>query len=126
MSTFRRYLTLDDAEAFLTEAKGLPAISSANVRLRKCLRACVLLSWVALEDGLDSAIEDWGKRHKKFDALPLQLKQRIYTVLSVVSTHKMDDLEFNRLRKIRNQLTHPKISEDEPKLTVEVAEQTFQ
>ena len=126
MGAFRRYLTLDDAEAFLIEAKSLPAISSASVRLRKCLRACILLSWVALEDGLGSAIEDWGKRHKKFDALPSQLKQRIDTILSVVSTYKMVDLEFNRLRKIRNQLTHPNIREDEPKLSVEVAEQTFQ
>lgn len=121
MGCFRRYFTLDDAEAFLVEAKGLPAVPSANVRMRKCLRACILLSWVALEDGLDSAIDDWGNKRQTFNTLPSQLKQRIIAVLSAVSTHEMDDLEFNRLRKIRNQLTHPKTREDDPKLTVDVA-----
>jgi hypothetical protein len=126
MGLFRRYFTLDDAEAFLAEAKGLPAISSTNIRLRRCLRACILLSWIALEDGLDSAIEDWGNKRQTFDALPSQLKQRIIAILSAVSTYKMDDSDFNRLRKIRNLLTHPNTKEDDPKLTVEVTEQTFQ
>jgi hypothetical protein len=121
-----RYSALDDARSFLLEAKGLPPVRSGAERLRRCMHACILLSWIALEDGLDYAIEYWGKNGQTFSALPTTLKERISTVLSVISAPPMDDSQFSRLRKIRNRLTHPKIKDEEPKLTVEMTEQTFQ
>ena len=63
------FSTFDDAHAFLMEAKGLPSIPSASTRLRLCVRTCILLSWVALEDGLDCQIDAWGgarSHHQRF------------------------------------------------------------
>jgi len=116
---------LDDAYAFLTEAKGLPAIPSASARLRLCLRACVLLSWVGLEEGLDRCVEDWGARGRTLKGLPTRLKVRTLAFLLPLSDPPVVGAEFDRLRKIRNQLARPGASENSPQLTLEDAEQTF-
>ncbi len=115
---------LDDAIAFLMEAKGLPSISTSTERLRRCLRACIFLSWAALEDGIESAISDWKKRGKDLGQLPSALKGRLATVLLVSRGMSLDENEYSKLRKIRNALTHPADSQTPP-VTLEIAEQTF-
>lgn len=116
---------LDDAYAFLTEAKGLPAIPSASARLRLCLRACVLLSWVGLEDGLDLCVEDWGARGRTLKGLPTKLKVRTLAFLLPLCDPPLVGVEFDRLRQIRNQLAHPRGKHNNAQLTLEDADQTF-
>jgi hypothetical protein len=120
------YCTLDDAFAFLMEAKGLPAIPGASVRLRRTLRACVVLSWAALEDGLNDALEAWGKKGQTFTGIPTGLKKRVIFVLSALSASPLDEPQFDRLREIRNNLAHPKTAPVNDELTVETAKQTFE
>jgi len=121
-----QFCALDDAQSLLMEAKGLPSIPSASERLRLCLRASILLSWVGLEDGLDCTIETWGSRGRTFKALPTKLKVRMLAFLLPLSDPPQLDAEFDRLRKLRNQLAHPRAKENNPQLTLKDAEQTFQ
>lgn len=116
---------LDDAYVFLTEAKGLPAIPSASARLRLCLRACILLSWVGLEEGLDRSAEEWGGRGRTLKGLPTRLRVRALAFLLPLSDPPLVGTEFDRLRKIRNHLVHPRAEESAPPLTLDDAEQTF-
>jgi hypothetical protein len=121
-----QFCALDDAHIFLVEAKGLPSIPSASQRLHLCLRACILLSWVGLEDGLDCTVEGWGARGRTFKSLPIKLKVRMLGFLLPLSERPQIDAEFDRLRKIRNHLAHPRAKEIAPALTLNDAEQTFQ
>jgi hypothetical protein len=50
-----------------------------------CLRACILLSWVGLEDGLDYAVEGWGARGRTIKTLPTKLKVRMLAFLLPLS-----------------------------------------
>jgi hypothetical protein len=125
MSVLYRFTTLDDAYAFLLEAKGLPDVGTAKPRLQRCVRACILLSWVGLEEALDYAIEHWNREGRALGSLPGSLKSRLSVVLAAVSRPPLKEVEFARLRKIRNALTHPKATVDEPELAIEEAEKTF-
>lgn len=124
-SYIMQFCALDDAHVFLMEAKALPAIPSASVRLCRCLRACILLSWVGLEDGLDYAVEGWGARGRTIKTLPTKLKVRMLAFLLPLSEPSLVDAEFTRLRKIRNRLAHPISKEGNPPPTLKEAEQTF-
>jgi hypothetical protein len=121
-----QFCALDDAYAFLTEAKGLPSIPSASARLHLCLRASILLAWVGLEDGLDHAAEHFGTRGRTIRALPTRLKVRMLGFLLPLSEPALVGVEFDRLRKLRNQLAHPRGKESGHRLTLDDAEQTFQ
>jgi hypothetical protein len=125
-SYLMQFCALDDAHAFLLEAKGLPAIPSASVRLGRCLRACILLSWVGLEDGLDSAADAWGARGRTLKALPTRLKVRMLAFLLPLAEPSLVDAEFDRLYKIRNQVARPRTKESSPSPTLAEAELTFQ
>jgi hypothetical protein len=121
-----QFCALDDAYAFLTEAKGLPSIPSASARLQLCLRGCILLSWVGLEDGLDHAAEHFGPRGATIRALTTRLQVRLLAFLLPLSEPALVGPEFDRLRKLRNHLAHPKGNESARRLTLDDAEQTFQ
>jgi hypothetical protein len=121
-----QFCALDDAQVFLMEAKALPAIPSASVRLGRCLRACILLSWVGLEDGLDHAVEGWGARGRTIKTLPTKLKVRMLAFLLPLSEPSLVDADFTRLRKIRNRLAQPIGKEGNFPPTLMEAEQTFQ
>ncbi len=126
MSRIYHLAPLDDAYAFLLEARGLPTVATATRRAQRCVRACVLLSWVALEEGLDHAVDLWNHEGRVFGALPAPLKPRIAAVLAALSRPPIDDAAFTTRRKVRNELTHPRASINEPELAVEQAEKTFE
>jgi hypothetical protein len=125
MTQFYGFTTLNDAWAFLLEARGLPDIKSVHVRKQRCVRACILLSWIALEECLDVGIEDWQKSRQGFGPFSVPLKQRLSAVLAALKRPAIDDAQYNSLRAIRNVLTHPKATQGEPALTVAQAESTF-
>jgi hypothetical protein len=117
------FTTLNDAFAFLLEIKGLPSIKSAEIRKQRGVRACILLSWIALEDCLDVAVEKWGP--KRLGPLPVPLKRRLSVVLKALKKPPIDDAQFAALRAIRNTLTHPKSGVNGPDFTMDQAESTF-
>ena len=126
MSLVYRFTPPDDAYALLVEARGLPIVATTTRRMQRCVRACILLSWVALEEGLDHAIELWSHEGRHFGTLPGPLMRRISTVLAEVSRPPIDGAQFAKLRKIGNELTHPRAAVEEPELAVENADETFQ
>ena len=119
------YFVLDDALAFLTEARALPSVLSSIARHCRSTRACILLSWVALEDGLETIIEGYQNGGYQLPTLPASLKGKLSTLLITLSKPPLQEIEFDKLRRVRNQLTHPKTQSSAPELTIEVAEQTF-
>src|ERR1019366_3986477 len=125
MSVTYRFTTLDDAYSFLLAAKGLPEVATAKPRMQRCVRACVLLGWIALEEGLDDAVAFWSREGRALGPLPGSLKPRLSAVLAALSRSPIDDAAFAALRNIRNDLTHPRTAVDEPELAVEQAEKTF-
>lgn len=125
-SCIMHFCALDDAHVFLMEAKALPAIPSASERLRRCLRACILLSWVGLEDGLDYAVEGWGARGRTIKTLPTKLKVRMLAFLLPLAEPSLVDAEFTRLCEIRNRLAQPIGKEGSLPPTLSEADQTFQ
>lgn len=76
MSVLYRFTTLDDAWAFLLEAKGLPAVTTSRPRVQRCVRACILISWIALEESLDYAVDLWKREGRTLGPLPRHLKPR--------------------------------------------------
>ena len=74
MSLIYRFAPLDDAYALLLEARGLPTVPTAARRAQRCVRACILLSWIALEESLDHAIELWTREGRNFGTLPDSLE----------------------------------------------------
>jgi hypothetical protein len=119
------FTTINDAYAFLLEAKGLPEIKSVRARRQRCVRACILISWAAVEDCLEVAIELWNKKRSTFGPFPAPLKQRLLAVLKTLRKRNINDAKYTRLRRIRNELTHPKPNKAVPDLTVKQAETTF-
>ena len=125
MSVFYRFTTLDDAYAFLLEAKGLPSVATAKPRLQRYVRACVLLSWIGLEEGLDCTVDLLNRGGRSLGPLPRPLKPRLSALMKALSRSPIDDVAFTVLRKIRNGQTHPRAAVDEPELAIEQAERTF-
>jgi hypothetical protein len=93
--------------------------------MQRCVRARVLLGWIALEEGLDEAVDFWNRAGRPLESLPGPLKPRLSAVLAVLSRPPIDDVAFAALRKVRNSLTHPRTAVDEPELAIEQAERTF-
>jgi hypothetical protein len=122
---FYAFTTINDAYAFMLEAKGLPEIKSVRARRQRCVRACILISWAAVEDCLEVAIELWGKKRTAFGPFPTPLKQRLSAVQKTLRKRNINDAKYMRLRRMRNELTHPKPDKAEPDLTVKQAETTF-
>ena len=73
MSIVYGFTTLDDAQWFLNQAKGLPEIASAKSRRERYVRACVVLSWIALEESLDIAIKILHRQSTLTDDVPLAI-----------------------------------------------------
>ena len=126
MSLIYRFTTLDDAYSLLLEARGLPGVASAMPRVQRCVRTCILMSWIALEEGMDHSVDLWKQQGQTFGRLPAALKPRLSTILAVLSRPPVDDVAFSVLRKVRNDLTHPRALAGEPDLAVEQAEETFE
>jgi hypothetical protein len=126
MSLSYRFTTLDDAYVLLLEARGLPGIASSAPRVQRCVRNCILVSWVALEEATNHAVDLWKQQGRTFGPLPLALKPRLSTVLAAVSRPPIDDVAFATLRKVRNELTHPRVAVGEPDLAIDQAEKSFE
>ncbi|MDX6382612.1 MAG: hypothetical protein QOK48_185 [Blastocatellia bacterium] len=99
-------LELNDACWFLNQAKGLPDIPKTKQLLSRYLRATVVFSWVALEQMLGYAIDEYVANGKLIRAsVPSRLRDRIEQVFAV-SGNQLDRPLFKKHRDLRNDITH--------------------
>ena len=119
--------TLEDAYYFLSQVKHSPSIKSVQVSWQRQLRACILFSWIALEEVLDGAVKRLRKTGTLREPVANSLAGRLRQVLQTKGVDHQQGADFKRLRKLRNEIVHPKetdVSEETP-LTVQQAEGTF-
>src|ERR1035437_9819025 len=67
MGTYYQFTTLNDAFAFLLEARGLPEIKSVWVRRQRCVRACIPLCANMSETSRPSTITVGRGKKSHFD-----------------------------------------------------------
>lgn len=106
MGWFYRCDTLDDAWFFLNQAKGLPNVPSARALQQRYIHACIVFSWMALEDMTDFAI---GNRMSKIQATvrPKAVRTKLDLALQTIGEAPVEVRAYSKARKPRNQLTHP-------------------
>jgi hypothetical protein len=107
MGEFLRCSTLDDAWFFLNQAKGLPNVPSARALQQRYIHACVLFSWMALEDSTDYAIKNRIKGKISATVRPKALRARLDLALQAIGETPVEVGPYSKARKRRNQLTHP-------------------
>ena len=95
---------LDDAHFFLNQAQGLPDVPSSRPLRDRYIRACILFSWIALEEMLDYAIQERGLSK---GAPPTPLRKRLDFTLKAGGQPSVDAVSFSATRRTRNEITHP-------------------
>jgi hypothetical protein len=105
MYHFVRYFTLEDAYYFLNQVRGLPDIpGSADLRER-FMRSAMILSWVAVEEALESIIDSREISSRSDFPKGAKLLQLIdYT--AKVNGKVVGIKELGRARSLRNDVTH--------------------
>src|SRR3954470_14995480 len=100
MSLHYRFTTLEDGYFFLNQLKGLPGLPSSDLLRQRYVRACIIFSWLALEEVgkyVDSKRAHLVPREK--------LIGRLMRLLGSSQPHNFAS-EFTRLRTIRNDVAH--------------------
>jgi hypothetical protein len=82
MTVYVNVPTLDEAFYFLNQAKGLPPTASSQLLKERYLRVCILLSWVAAEEGLSDAIDDLKSSGKSTSRIQGGLADKLEYVLN--------------------------------------------
>jgi len=107
MGYFYRCDTLDDACFFLNQAKGLPNVPSARALQQRYIHACILFSWMALEDMTDFAIGNKIKSEVSGTVRAKALRAKLDLALPAIGETPVEEGAYSKARKPRNQLTHP-------------------
>src|SRR5579872_1224206 len=116
---------LNDAYYYLNQCKGLPDIPSSEPLRQRNLRACVLFSWIAVEEMLDYSVGELV-RQKLLKATPRgKFYQRLTKVLLLRGAVPIEIEEFRAMRRIRNLLSHPTTTAPEVSLNVQDAREVF-
>jgi len=98
---------LNDAFYYLNQSKGLPDIPSSEPLRQRNLRACVLFSWIAVEEMVHYSAGDL-LRQKSLKAMPRgRLSDMLTEVLLRRGAVPIKIEEFRAMRRVRNLLTHP-------------------
>ena len=127
MSRLTYCSTLDDAYFFLNQSKYLSGTPSIRPLQQRYIRACILHSWIALEEMLDHAIQDLEKLGKMNGSPPGPLSQKLQAALKARDASAFSPAEFAARRKVRNLLVHPVSNQSEEHLlTVDEASRIFQ
>jgi len=115
---------LNDAYFHLNQAKGLPVISSAKELRRVYSTSCILLSWIAME----VSIADCTKKLLAKGQLTVASSKGLLESaarLAVFGRSALDTETFRRLRRMRNEIVHPRIDDRDVDLPVSVPSETF-
>ena len=112
---------LSDAYFFINQAKGLPSISSAQNLTNRYLTSCILLSWTAMEVAVSHRAKELQARGV-LRAVPSRQLIRSVESLLTVNKRTLDIRTFRRLRKLRNDVAHPRADDkdDEPEICVAI------
>ena len=103
MSIVWRFTSLDDAFFFLNQSKGMSDIPSSRPLRQRYIRACILFSWLSLEEVLEYVIRQKEKEGTLKHPVPTRLGDKLQFVLHALRKSHSSD-EFQTLRKIRNRL----------------------
>ena|SRR5712691_101962 len=115
MSIVWRFTSLDDAPFFLNQSKGMSDIPSSRPLRQRYVRACILFSWLSLEEVLEYVIRQKEKEGTLKHPVPSRLGDKLRFVLHALRKSHSSS-EFQTLRKIRNHLVHPASETDETTL----------
>jgi hypothetical protein len=119
--------TLDDAYFFLNQSIGLPDIPSTVPLRQRYLRACILFSWIALEETLNYVVEELVSKRRLLCEPRGGLLDRLNAVRDARRVAPIDQREFLDARNTRNLLTHATSGEVENRLlTIEQARRVFE
>ena len=124
MSALYSFTTLDDAFFFLNQVKGLPDIRTSRQMREAFVRASVVLSWVAVEEGVEHAIHILELKGQLCIDPPKQFRDRLRFVL-LATGNTWNGSKFKEARELRNRVVHPTGPKGEPDLTVKEAELVF-
>jgi hypothetical protein len=99
-------LPLNDASWFLHQAEGLPEVPKSEQLTLRYLRATVVFSWVALEQMLKTAVDDYVAQGRLVrSSVPERLRDKLEHVLAV-NGKTLDRSLFKQHRDLRNEITH--------------------
>ena len=105
MAISLRFIAFSDAYYMLNQVKGLPDTISGLEHRNRCITTCILLSWV----GVEAAVADELRRLRKqgySGTLPTHLRGGVEFLLNRKNA-QLDLENFKKLKKLRNDLTHP-------------------
>jgi hypothetical protein len=99
-------LPLNDAYWFLRQVEGLPKVPTSEQRTLRYLRATAVFSWVALEQTLNAAVDDYVAQGKLVrSSVPERLRDKLEYVLAI-NGKTLDRSLFKKHRDLRNEITH--------------------
>ena len=116
---------LGDAYFFVNQVKGLPSISSAQELTKRYITSCILLSWVAMEVAASHRAKELQARGLLHTTPSRQLIHSIELLLSV-NQRTLDVQSYRRLRKVRNDIAHPRADDKDDTPPIGVAVETFE
>jgi hypothetical protein len=126
MATVVRFTTLDDAFFFLNQSKSIAETPSSQPLRQRYIRACILFSWISLEESLDHRVEELQKSQHFEGTVPKGLFDKLEAAVQANGHTITSSSQFYALRRVRNSLTHPDAMTDErPLLTLDSARDTF-
>lgn len=103
MARDSRLTTLEDAYFFLHCATSMPSLLSSEVRRQRFLRGAVLISWAAVEDGVNN---QW--QEKSVPGIPpRELRRKVGLLFRHLGLQVPNWRDFDSHRRTRNRITHP-------------------
>jgi len=115
---------LTDAYFYLNQAKGLPSIPSAEPLRGRYVTSCIFLSRVAVEAALVDRFTELQRNHSISRDRPRRISESL-SILLARDKKKLNEAEFKRLRRIRNEVAHPKADDHDNDVTLDLASETF-
>jgi hypothetical protein len=116
---------LSDAYFFINHARGLPSISSAQNLTNRYLTSCILLSWTAVEVAVSHLAKELHARGALHGVPSRQLIRSVESLL-ILNNRTLDVQEYRRLRKVRNDVAHPRADGNYDAPQVSVTIETFE
>jgi hypothetical protein len=105
MSIISRFTTLDDAYYFLNQVRGLPEVPNTLLLRQRMIRSSMILSWVALEEIVESVVDEKGYASEKDFPKPPKLFQ-VIEYAAKKNGKPLDLAELTEARRLRNDVVH--------------------
>lgn len=115
---------LSDAYFHLNQAKGLPSIASSRQLRRVYVTSCIQLSWIALEVAVADRIKTLAGEGRPAVTGSKGLLESAKRLAALGGT-ALDLETFRRLRKLRNEIVHPRSDDRDVDIPVGLAIETL-